>query len=71
MDYTATHPLRTLRKAKGYTQYKLASLAGTSQTVIWQIEYGHMAPSKKMVARLAKALRCRQRDLLLKEDMDA
>ena len=49
--------LRKYRKAKGYTQAKLAVLAGLSQDYMSEIERGKASPSLKKIVALANALK--------------
>jgi len=49
--------LRKYRKAKGYTQAKLAVLADLSQDYMSEIERGKASPSLKKIIALADALR--------------
>jgi len=55
--------LRKYRKAKKYTQIKLAVLAELSQDYVWQIESGRKSPSLKTITRLAEALGIDIKDL--------
>lgn len=55
--------LRDMRKAMGLTQYKLAELAGTYQTRIWQWEHGYYEPKKSQKKALALALKLTVKDI--------
>ena len=48
--------IRKYRKAKGYTQVKLAMLADLSQDYMSEIERGKASPSLKKIIRISTAL---------------
>lgn len=48
--------LKLLRKAKGYSTYKVAEITGISQPVISKIENGKRSPDMDLIAKIAKAL---------------
>jgi len=50
--------LRDLREAKGFSQEKLAELAGVSQSVIPKAEKGKSVPSGDVLHKLSCALDC-------------
>ena len=56
--------VRTLREAQGLSQRKLALMAGTNQTHLWQIETGRINVGIDLLQRLAAALGVRVRDLI-------
>jgi DNA-binding XRE family transcriptional regulator len=62
------HPLKAFRDHRDLTQAALASASGTSALYISQIERGERRPSRKLRARLAKALRIEPN--LLDQDED-
>ena len=49
--------IREIRKEKGYSQEKLADIAGLDRTYIGGIERGERNPSLKNIEKIAKALR--------------
>lgn len=59
--------IRARRAEEGITQAKLASILGTSQAAIAQIERGHSSLSLDMLAKIADALHT-QPALLLTPD---
>lgn len=59
--------LRKLRKAKGYTLYKLEELSGVNYSKIYKIEAGIIDVEHIMLrtaVKLARALECKPEDLL-------
>lgn len=65
----AMKKLKSIRKARGYTQGELAYMVGVSITAISLYENGARIPNIKTLAKLAKALRCRIADLIDNEDV--
>ena len=55
--------LKKCRKAKKYTQVKLAMLAGLSQDYISHIECGRRSPSLETITRIAETLGVEVKDL--------
>ena len=55
--------IKKYRKAKGYTQVRLAVLVGVSEEYIGQLERGTCMPSVKRLISLAKALGVEVKDL--------
>ncbi|HAD80972.1 MAG: hypothetical protein A2509_02025 [Candidatus Edwardsbacteria bacterium RIFOXYD12_FULL_50_11] len=55
--------IRYLRKAKGFTQEKLAELSGLDNTYIGAIERGQRNPSIESAQAIAKALNISLKDL--------
>lgn len=55
--------IRDLRKAKGFTQEKLAELSGLDNTYIGAIERGQRNPSIESAQSIAKALNMSLKDL--------
>ena len=56
--------LRTLRRAKGWSQTRLARESGVSQTYISDLEAGRSNPTVPVLKRLAAALGVRVSDLI-------
>lgn len=56
--------VRLLREAQGLSQRKLALMAGTNQTHLWQIETGRINVGIDLLQRLASALGVQVRDLI-------
>ena len=56
--------IRTLREGQGLSQRKLALMAGTNQTHLWQIETGRVNVGVDLVCRIASALGVSVRDLI-------
>lgn len=50
--------IKTLRKAHGLSQTKLAGMVGVTQTCISDLENGKETPRFSILIRLAKALDC-------------
>jgi len=55
--------IKRYREKLGLTQFKLAKKIGVSESYICKIEKGKMVSLKKL-EELAKALRCKVKDLL-------
>ena len=53
---TEAHPLQVYREARGFTQARLASLAGVSQAMISMILAGAARPSAESARRLYEAI---------------
>jgi len=56
--------LKTLRRAKGWSQTRLARESGVSQTYISDLEAGRSNPTVPVLKRLAAALGVRVSDLI-------
>lgn len=56
-----------LRKARGYTQAKLAAECGLTLQSIWRYEHDGAKPSADTLPRLARALGVTVSDLLVDE----
>lgn len=56
--------LREKRKEQRYSQDGLAKISGVSRVSISNIEIGKTVPNYKTIEKLAKALKCKTRDLL-------
>lgn len=56
--------VRGLREAQGLSQRKLALMAGTNQTHLWQIESGRANVGIDLLYRIASALDVRVQDLV-------
>ena len=56
--------IRALREAQGLSQRKLALMAGTNQTHLWQIESGRANVGIDLLCRIASALDVRVQDLV-------
>lgn len=56
--------VRTLREDQGLSQRKLALMAGTNQTHLWQIETGRVNVGIDLLYRIASALGVKVRELL-------
>lgn len=56
--------IRALREAQGLSQRKLALMAGTNQTHLWQIETGRANVGIDLLFRIASALGVNVRDLI-------
>jgi transcriptional regulator with XRE-family HTH domain len=52
-----------MREVRGLTQAQLAHLLGVSESTIARWEMDVHMPAESMVGKLARALRCRPRDL--------
>ena len=53
---TMTLRIAELRHAKGWTQKKLAALAGVPKSTLGEIETYHRLPKQEYLERIAKAL---------------
>ena len=51
--------IRDLRLEKGYSQMKLAQIAGTSQNTISSLETGQSSPTAYLSGMICKALGCK------------
>lgn len=58
------HWLRLLRKARGYSQQKLADIANVEQSTIKRIELVQLAPTLDLLISLSRALALEIRDLV-------
>lgn len=56
--------LRYLRKARGYSQQKLADIANVEQSTIKRIELVQLAPTLDLLISLSRALGLEVRDLV-------
>ena len=56
--------IRSLREAQGLSQRKLALMADTNQTHLWQVETGRANVGIDLLYRLASALGVRVQDLI-------
>lgn len=56
--------IRRLRESQGLSQRKLALMAGTNQTHLWQIETGQINVGINLLHRIAEALGVKTRDLI-------
>ena len=56
--------LRFLRKARGYSQQKLADIANVEQSTIRRIELVQLAPTLDLLISLSRALDLEVRDLV-------
>lgn len=56
--------IKTIRKAKGLTQQKLAEMVGVSKTYIQALEGNKRSPSMKLLRNLAHALDIEPSDLV-------
>ena len=56
--------IRALREAQGLSQRKLALMADTNQTHLWQIESGRTSVGIDLLYRIASALGVRVQDLI-------
>ena len=54
--------IKELRQQKGYSQVKLAELAGTTQNTISSIETGQYSPSAFLSGLICVALDCKWED---------
>ena len=61
-------PIKTQRYKQRLTQYELGKLIGTSQAYVWRLEKGYCVPSPVLLKKLSLVLRCKQADLLPKEE---
>ena len=56
--------VRARRKRARWSQEKLAEKAGCTRNYIGDIERGEKKPTLESIAKIAKALKCRVRDLV-------
>ena len=56
--------IKTLRESQGLSQRKLALMANTNQTHLWQIESGRANVGIDLLYRIASALDVRVQDLV-------
>ncbi|MFM8993353.1 MAG: helix-turn-helix transcriptional regulator [Actinomycetota bacterium] len=56
--------LIALRDERGFSQARLAELAGVDRKTINRIENGHFSPSLDTLTRLSVVLKCRLSDLV-------
>lgn len=63
---TAAERLCELRADRGYSQARLAELAGVDRKTINRIENGHFSPSLDTLTRLSVVLKCSLPELLHK-----
>jgi len=56
--------IKTMRKARGFTQQKLAEMVGVSRTYIQTLESNRRLPSMKLLQNLARALDVSLSDLV-------
>ena len=61
---TVADRLMTLRAERGFSQARLAELAGVDRKTINRIENGHFSPSLDTLTRLSVVLKCRLADLV-------
>lgn len=61
---TVSNRLATLRNERGFSQARLAELAGVDRKTINRIENGHFSPSLDTLTRLSVVLKCRLSDLV-------
>ena len=61
---TVADRLVALRAERGFSQARLAELAGVDRKTINRIENGHFSPSLDTLTRLSVVLKCRLGDLV-------
>jgi len=61
---TVADRLIALRDERGFSQARLAELAGVDRKTINRIENGHFSPSLDTLTRLSVVLKCRLSDLV-------
>jgi len=61
---TVSNSLITLRNERGFSQARLAELAGVDRKTINRIENGHFSPSLDTLTRLSVVLKCKLSDLV-------
>lgn len=61
---TVADHLIALRDERGFSQARLAELAGVDRKTINRIENGHFSPSLDTLTRLSVVLKCRLSDLV-------
>ncbi|MFZ9704874.1 MAG: helix-turn-helix transcriptional regulator [Ilumatobacteraceae bacterium] len=59
-----SNSLVTLRNERGFSQARLAELAGVDRKTINRIENGHFSPSLDTLTRISVVLKCRLSDLV-------
>ena len=69
MDITARKQMlggaiRREREKQGLSQRKLALMAGTNQTYLWQVENGNVNVGVDLLCRIADSLGVQVRDLV-------
>lgn len=62
--------IRSLRKAQGLTQEKLAEKAGLHRTYIGALERGEKSPTVETLARVARALNSTMSDFFFQCESD-
>lgn len=62
--------LKSVRRAKGFSQSELARLAGVKRQAIYDMESGRYVPNTAVALRLAKHLGCKVEDLFSVEEED-
>ena len=61
---TVANRLVALRGERGFSQARLAELAGVDRKTINRIENGHFSPSLDTLTRLSVVLKCKLSDLV-------
>ncbi|NCX17423.1 MAG: XRE family transcriptional regulator [Actinobacteria bacterium] len=61
---TVAARLVTLREERGFSQARLAELAGVDRKTINRIENGHFSPSLDTLTRISVVLKCRLAELV-------
>lgn len=61
---TAAERLAEMRAERGYSQARLAELAGVDRKTINRIENGHFSPSLDTLTRISVVLKCSLTELL-------
>ena len=61
---TVADRLVALRAERGFSQARLAELAGVDRKTIKRIQNGHFSPSLDTLTRLSVVLKCRLADLV-------
>ena len=61
---TVSSRLVALRNERGFSQARLAELAGVDRKTINRIENGHFSPSLDTLTRISVVLKCRLSDLV-------
>jgi putative transcriptional regulator len=61
---TVSNRLVALRNERGFSQARLAELAGVDRKTINRIENGHFSPSLDTLTRLSVVLKCKLSDLV-------
>ena len=65
---TISEQVRKYRKARGFSQARLAEVASISEDSVWAIERQKSTPSVETLEQLSQALNVRLPDLLLPDD---